>query len=118
MYDLHDYVVHGLIIIAALAQILPATFVIRLFRLTGYARYWSESWIVFIAVMFWVMARRVVIAYTYDPTCELTNAWIFDQAISPIVTSIGLTAVVILQNKFYTFWLDTDHLKFNRKRSK
>ena len=104
VYEISNYFIHLLLIAAAAAQLIPAYFALRVYSLNGYARYWSESWIVFALVMLWIGLRRGIMAYTYDTSCAITFSWLFDQVISTGITSSLFTVFAILEYKFFTFW--------------
>ena len=111
MYEPQDFLLHGLVIVAVLAQILPVFFALRVYRMTEWVKYWSHAWVVFIVVMLWIMLRRAIVAWTFDPLCEPKWEWIFDQIISTIVTSGLFTAFSILQYECYRYWFQTAVLK-------
>lgn len=115
-YEPHDFLLHALLIFSCVAQFVPALYSLRICRITGWTKYWSASWIVFTAVMFWIMLRRGIVALTYDYRCEPTTPWIFDQIISTIVTSLGLTLVAVLKFKFYKYWLAASVIRIDGKK--
>jgi hypothetical protein len=115
-YEFHDYLIHALLIISCLAQLVPALYGLRICRITGWTKYWSNAWIIFTCVMFWIMLRRVVVAFTYDYRCEPVLPWLFDQIISTIVTSAGLTIVAVLKYRFYKYWLEASVLRIDGKK--
>lgn len=117
MYQPHDYLIHGLMILSALGQLVPAFYAARICRLTGYVRFWSEGWIIFILGMLWILFRRAIVAWSFDPRCDLTPWFIFSEIGSTLVTSAIFTVFTILKHKFFSFWLETDALRMGIKRN-
>jgi hypothetical protein len=115
-YSGHDYVIHALLIMSCVAQLIPALYALRICRITGWTKYWSASWIVFTVVMFWIMLRRLLVALTYDYRCEPVLPWLFDQVISTIVTSSGLTIVAVLKYRFYRYWLEASVIRIDARK--
>jgi hypothetical protein len=115
-YEFHDYLIHALLVVSCLAQLVPALYGLRICRITGWTKYWSVAWIIFTLTMFWIMLRRVIVAFTYDYRCEPMLPWIFDQIISTTVTSIGLTAVAVLKFRFYKYWLEASVIRIDTKK--
>ena len=107
MYRAYDYLIVAPVYFAALVQVIPAYFGFRVYRLNGYARYWSESWILFVLVMLWIGLRRLIAAITFDPDCAVSTAWIFDQIISTLVSTAAFSAIGVLQYNFFSRWLDS-----------
>lgn len=112
MYNWEDYLVLFFLISTSVAQIVPAYFGWRVFRLNGYAKYWSQSWILFIFTMLFLGFRRMRVAFDYD--CVVTSDFIFDNIIIVYINSVLFSIYAILQYKFYSYWFDIDKLKTNK----
>ena len=110
-YESQDYLIHGLLYLAALAQLIPAYFGWSVLRLDGYAKYWTESGILFVGVMLWIGVRRVVVAVGFDPSCPIAPGWLFDQVISTFISSAAFTAIAVLKYKFFALWLDKTNME-------
>jgi hypothetical protein len=111
MYELDDIIVHSLLIMAAGIQLVPIYFAWRVYCLNGYAKYWTEAWKLFIALMVWIGFRRVVVAVSYDPNCVLTWVWVFNNVVAVLVNSALFALYAILKYKFYAYWFDMNKLK-------
>jgi len=77
-YETEDFIIQVLLFLVFLVQLIPAYFSWRVYRLNGYARYWTEAWFLFLVVMLLMAFRRAMVLFHYDYTCELTRGWIFD----------------------------------------
>ena len=106
MWQTHDYIAVVLLHFVALVQAVPAYYGYRVYRLNGYARYWTEAWMVFIFVMLFIALRRLIVAGTFDPSCAMPASWIFDQLISTAINSGAFTAIAVLKYKFFAEYLE------------
>lgn len=115
-YASRDYLIHGFLLLSFLAQLAPALYALRICKMTGWVRFWSTSWIIWVGVMLWIMLRRVVVAWMFNEKCYVDGLWLFDQVVNPIITSIGLTTIAVLKFRFYKYWLEASILRINGKK--
>ena len=101
----HDYTVLVFLWLSVLLQAVPSYYAIRIIKLTGYIRYWTLSWVIFIAVMVWIMARRLTDCLLFEYCPIDSGLWLFDNVISTIGSSIGFTLICSLQYRFYNYWM-------------